>query len=412
MKIGKLNFKHNLFLAPMAGVTDFAFRSLAREMGADFSYTEMVSAKGLVFNQLKTNKKLLDKNLNTCFNCDNSNDLCKNNDILDNCQNFSLLNSCFDEENSSLEKNLTEYEKMLYTSKLENPVAVQIFGSDAKFMEKAVKLPQLQKFDIIDINMGCPAPKIVKNGDGSALLKDLKKAVDVANAVVKSTTKPVTVKMRLGFGINENVSVELGRMLQDVGVSAVCVHGRTREQFYSGKVNLEAIATLKSKLNIPVIGNGDVFDDASYFDMLKTGVDAVMVGRGALGKPWIFNQLLHFKKLCENKNNENKQLNTHYDELDNILNNKNLDKQKDDVCYDNSNLINKIDITSSFKKEIIKKHISMLQKVYSEKFIVTHMRKHLLWYVKEMPDATKYRLQLCKINSVNEALILLDQIFI
>jgi len=309
MKIANLKFNSNLFLAPMAGVTDFAFRSIARNFGAGFSYTEMISAKGLIYS--------------------------KNSEI---------------------------YKKMLYTLSNEKPVAVQIFGNEPKIMAKVCQLPEIQKFDCIDINMGCPAPKIVKNCEGSGLLKDLKLAKQVAESCVKASSKPVTVKMRIGYEINSDISLELGKMLEEVGVSAICLHGRTKEQFYSGNVNYEIIAKLKSKLKIPIIGNGDVFDFNTYQKMKKTGVDAIMIGRGALGRPWIFTSI-----------------------------------------FQNNFKVN--------KKLVIKNHFNLLQTIYSEKFIINHMRKHLLWYVKEMPNANKLRLILSNINSINQAFELIDKIF-
>ena len=309
MKIANLKFNSNLFLAPMAGVTDFAFRSIARNFGAGFSYTEMISAKGLIYS--------------------------KNSEI---------------------------YKKMLYTLSNEKPVAVQIFGNEPKIMAKVCQLPEIQKFDCIDINMGCPAPKIVKNCEGSGLLKDLKLAKQVAESCVKASSKPVTVKMRIGYEINSDISLELGKMLEEVGVSAICLHGRTKEQFYSGNVNYEIIAKLKSKLKIPIIGNGDVFDFNTYQKMKKTGVDAIMIGRGALGRPWIFSSI-----------------------------------------FQNNFKVN--------KKLVIKNHFNLLQTIYSEKFIINHMRKHLLWYVKEMPNANKLRLILSNINSINQAFELIDKIF-
>ena len=311
MKIGNVELKNDLFLAPMAGVTDFAFRALAREYGAGFSYSEMVSAKGLVYNG----------------------------------------------ENE-------EYKKMLHTLPVEKPVSIQLFGSEPKFMAMAAALPCVQKFDIVDINMGCPAPKVIRNGDGSALLKDVKKAGEVARAVVTASGKPVTVKMRLGFDKNENVSIEFGRILQDSGVSAICLHGRTREQFYSGESDFDAIAAFKAKIDIPVIGNGDVLDLVTYNKMKQTGVDAVMIGRGSLGKPWIFDEILSGKKLS--------------------------------LCE---------------KGEVIIRHIDLLSEIYPERFIVNHMRKHLLWYVKDFHGANKLRMELCKISSILEAKTHIKNIF-
>ncbi|MDD4815559.1 MAG: tRNA dihydrouridine synthase DusB [Clostridia bacterium] len=314
MKIKNLEIKNNIFLAPMAGVTDFAFRSICRDFGAGLSYTEMISAKGLIFSK---SKKI--------------------------------------------------YQEMLFTLPNEKPCAVQIFGNDPKIMAQVCKLPELQKFDIIDINMGCPAPKIVKNGEGSALLKNLDLAVEVARACVEATDKPVTVKMRMGYGKDENVSIELAKRLEKVGVSAICLHGRTREQFYSGKVDYNAIKRLKESVKIPIIGNGDVFDLNSFLEMQKTGVDAVMVGRGALGRPQIFKFL---------KNNS----------------------ESEKILPTKTQLI-----------ETIKKHFALLQKVYPENFIVSHMRKHLLWYVKDQPKANQLRLQLCKIESIEEAVKILQE---
>lgn len=312
MKIKDIELENDIILAPMAGVTDFAFRSIARDYGACLSTTEMISAKGLFYN--------------------NENDI---------------------------------YERMLYTMPNEKPCAVQLFGNDPEVFAKVVKLPILQKFDIIDINMGCPAPKIVKNGEGSSLLQNLDLAEKIAKTVVENTSKPVTVKMRLGFNENELVAVELAKRLEKVGVSAITIHGRTRGQFYSGAADYEAIKKVKEAVKIPVIGNGDVFNRESYLKMKATGVDAVMIGRGALGKPWIFKEILdtNFK------------------------------------------------ISKEEKVKTIKRHINLLSTVYSEKYIVNFMRKHLLWYCKEEKNANELRLKFCKIESIQEALDLLDNVY-
>ena len=181
---------------------------------------------------------------------------------------------------------------LLQTFEGEKPVAVQIFGREPEIMALACKNPALDKFDIIDINMGCPAPKIVKNGEGSALMKEFDLAKDIIKACVNATKKPVTVKFRLGFEEDNIVAVEFAKMCEESGASAITVHGRTREQFYSGKVNYEAIKAIKQAVKIPVIGNGDITDKESLKRMLATGVDAVMIGRGAIGNPWIFKELL------------------------------------------------------------------------------------------------------------------------
>lgn len=310
MKIKDITFSSNIFLAPMAGVTDFAFRSLARDFGAGLSYTEMVSAKGLV--------------------------LSKNKDI---------------------------YQKMLYTLDNETPCAVQIFGSDPEFMAKACTLPEIQKFDIIDINMGCPAPKVIKNGDGSCLLLDIEKAVAVAKACVNATQKPVTCKLRAGYFKNTFVAVELAKKLEEVGVSAITIHGRTKEDMYSGTVNYEIIKAVKNAVKIPVIGNGDIVDQDTHRKMLETGVDAVMIGRGALGAPWIFKE----------------------------LQGENLSNQE--------------------KFEAIKKHISLLQNIYDEKYLTAYLRKHFLWYVKGKSGISKKKVALAKTTSLESALEILKEVF-
>lgn len=310
MKIKNVEIHSNIFLAPMAGVTDFAFRSLAREFGAGFSYTEMVSAKGLVMS--------------------------KKRDV---------------------------YKKMLYTLPNETPCAVQLFGSDPTFMAKACTLPEIQKFDIIDINMGCPAPKVVKNGDGSCLLLDLDKAVALAKACVEATDKPVTVKLRAGYFKDKFVAVELAKKLESVGVSAITIHGRTKEDMYSGTVNYDIIRAVKQAVKIPVIGNGDIVDIESYQKMLATGVDAVMIGRGALGAPWIFKQLLG-KKVLESE-----------------------------------------------KFEAIKKHISLLEGIYDEKFLTAYLRKHFLWYVKGKAGIAQKKVELAKTTNLDDALKILKEVF-
>lgn len=237
MKIGNIETKTNIFLAPMAGVSDVGLRKLCSHFGAGLTYTEMASVKGFFYKSKKT-------------------------------------------------------AELLTTFKGEHPVAVQLFGGDPKLFEEVCKSPLLNNFDIIDINMGCPAPKIVKNKEGSYLLKDFDRASKIIEACVKSTDKPVTVKFRVGFEEGNNVAVEFAKMCEKSGASAICVHGRTRSQFYSGKVDLETIKKVKAAVSIPVIGNGDVVDKISYEEMLKTGVDAVMIGRGACGKPEIFAELL------------------------------------------------------------------------------------------------------------------------
>lgn len=236
MRIGNVEIDNNVFLAPMAGFTDQPFRRLAKEFGAGFCYTEMVSAKAVAYRDKKT----------------------------------ELLYNIHE----------TEY-----------PIGLQIFGSEPKIMANAVEILN-DKASLIDINIGCPAPKIVKNGDGSALMKNPELIREILLAVIEVAKVPVTIKLRKGFD-DENINVvEIAKIAEEVGVAAVTVHGRTRQEFYSGKVDLDIIKAVKESVSIPVIGNGDVnsVESAKYmFDY--TGVDAIMIGRGAIGNPWLFDRI-------------------------------------------------------------------------------------------------------------------------
>lgn len=245
LKIGNVDIESPVFLAPMAGVTDLPFRILCKEQGCGLMYTEMVSAKALLYNNKNTGP---------------------------------LLETC----------------------EMERPVAVQLFGSDPEIMsEMALRLEE-GPYDIIDINMGCPVPKIVGNGEGSALMKDPKLVEAILSAMVKKLKKPVTVKFRKGFDDKHINAVEIAKIAEGCGVSAVAVHGRTREQYYSGKADWEIIRQVKEAVQIPVIGNGDIFTPQDAKRMFEeTGCDAVMVARGVKGNPWIFSQINHYLKTGE-----------------------------------------------------------------------------------------------------------------
>ena len=245
LKIGDVSLKNNLILAPMAGVTDLPFRLLCKEQGAGLLCMEMVSAKGIMYN-----------NKNTKFL-------------------------------------LTIYER-------ERPVSLQLFGSDADIISEQAKRIEELPFDILDINMGCPVPKIVNNGDGSALMKNPLLAGEIIEKTARAIQKPVTVKIRKGFDEEHINAVEMAHIAQESGAAAIAVHGRTREQYYSGKADWEIIRKVKEAVKIPVIGNGDVWTPQDAIDMRKqTGCDGVMIGRGAQGNPWIFKQILHYEQTGE-----------------------------------------------------------------------------------------------------------------
>lgn len=304
MKVGNIDFGGNLVLAPMAGVTDLGFREVCSVLGADATCSEMLSARAMQHNPKKT-------------------------------------------------------EFMTISSPAEKIKIGQIFGHEADVMAEAVKNPLLSHYDIIDINMGCPAPKIVKNGEGSALMKDKKKASEIIKACVENSSVPVSVKFRLGY--SNDISTDFGRMCEESGASFVTLHARTTEMGYSGKADYEAIARLKSALHIPVVGNGDVTDKESYARMLSTGVDGVMIGRGAQGQPWLFGEL----KGQPFKGN---------------------------------------------KFDIIARHVEILRKHYEENWLNLYLRKHFLWYASGFEGASKVRLSLATSPSIDESLKILQEL--
>lgn len=243
MQIGKIKTEGNLVLGPMAGVTDLPFRLLCKEQGADLIYTEMVSAKGIQYNNKNT-------------------------------------------------------EELLLVKEEERPVSLQLFGRDPLILSETAKKIEHRNFDILDINMGCPVPKVVNNGEGSALMKEPKLIGEIVSAVSKAISKPLTIKIRRGFNEAEVNAVEVARIAEANGAAAIAVHGRTREQYYSGKADWEIIRQVKEAVSIPVFGNGDVvtYEDAVRLQK-ETGCDGVMIARGAQGNPWIF---MHIKEAMRN----------------------------------------------------------------------------------------------------------------
>ena len=297
MKIGNIEIENCLALGPMAGVTDLPFRLLCKEMGCNMLYTEMVSAKAMLY-----------KNKNT--------------------------------------------KELLNIDKNEHPVGVQLFGSDPDIMAQIAAQVEEGECDFIDINMGCPVPKIVNNGEGSALLKQPKLVEEILTKMVKAVNKPVTVKIRKGFENGTVYAVEIAKIAESCGVSAIAVHGRTREQYYSGKADWDVIKDVKKAVKIPVIGNGDIFSAEDAKAMKEyTGCDGLMVARGARGNPWIFREIKEY--------------------------------------LENGNVIDKPTINDI--REMIIRHAKMLVDYKGEYTGIREMRKHIAWYTAGLPHSAELR---------------------
>lgn len=313
MNIGNVQLKNKYILAPMAGITDLPFRLLCKEQGCSLLYTEMVSAKGLYYKDEKT-------------------------------------------------------EEIMKTVEEENPVAIQIFGSDAKIMAQVVKerINDLS-FRIIDINAGCPAPKIVKNGDGSALMKNPQLIGEIIHSIVQVTHLPVTIKIRSGWDEEQLNAVEVAKIAEQAGAKAITVHGRTREQFYTGQSNWDVIRQVKESVNIPVVGNGDIKSVEDARSLLEsTQCDGIMIGRAALGNPWIFSNLIHQRE-------------------------------------------EHIDLKTKIQTAI--RHMDMLLNIKPEKVVTGEIRKHVGWYTKGLNGSAELRNKINKTNSSQEIKeLLLDYI--
>lgn len=305
LKIGNIKINGNLILGPMAGVTDLPFRILCKEQGADLIYTEMVSAKGIQYNNKNT-------------------------------------------------------ENLLMVSEVERPVALQLFGADPYIMSETAKRIEDRNFDILDINMGCPVPKVVNNFEGSALMKDPKLVGEIVHAISTAIKKPLTVKIRKGFTESTANAVEIAKIAEANGAAAIAVHGRTREQYYSGKADWNIIRAVKEAVSVPVIGNGDVFtpEDAKRL-IEETGVDGIMIARGARGNPWLFRQIKEYLETSRKR-------------------------EKPSVDEAVKMMLRHARLSIEYKGEYIG---------------IREMRKHVAWYTTGYPLAARLRLHVNEIES-------------
>ncbi|MHC1748987.1 MAG: tRNA dihydrouridine synthase DusB [Cellulosilyticaceae bacterium] len=315
MKFSTITTPNDVFLAPMAGVTDLPFRLICKGFDCGMVYTEMVSAKGLLYESVKTNQ-------------------------------------------------------LLYVDEIEHPIGAQLFGSDPKIVSEMAKRVAETDVDFLDINMGCPAPKITKNGEGSALLKTPELIGDIVYETVKGLGKPLTVKIRKGFDDESINAVKVAKIIEQAGADLITIHGRTREQFYSGKADWGIIKEVKEAVNIPVIGNGDIKSPQDAKAMLtQTGCDGVMIGRAAQGNPWIFKNTVHYLKTGE------------------LLREPTFDE----------------------RIEVILKHTKMLLAYKGDYVGIREMRSHLTAYIKGIHGASIFRKRLTEVTSYDDIEKLLNE---
>lgn len=317
LRIGNVTLKSNVILAPMAGVSDLPFRLLCAGQGAALVCMEMVSAKAIFYNNRNT-------------------------------------------------------EQLMAIHPGEGPVSLQLFGSDPDIISEMAKRIEERPFSILDLNMGCPVPKVVNNGEGSALMKNPVLAGKIIEKTVKAIHKPVTVKIRKGFDAQHVNAVEMARVAEASGAAAVAVHGRTREQYYAGEADWDIIAEVKQAVRIPVIGNGDVTDGPSARELLlKTGCDGVMIGRASQGNPWIFSRVRHFLETGEESKGP----------------------------------------SMEEKKALVMRHAELLLQYKGEYTAVREMRKHLAWYTGGMPHSAAFRQQINSMETMEELQAGVDRIF-